>query len=126
MLPFIRALIIGWSLISIAISYYMFDLMKNDFTEEQYYFTYLKSSEKLTGSNDDSEVRIILEELSRRGAFKQFLEQLKEDAEFGGKYVEYVDVEPKFYLLFPIYVFLIWSIPILVFCILSFTFKKRN
>ncbi len=130
-----RYLIIGWSIVSVAIVIVTFQLMKSHFIEEDYEVTLVyKTPEKVKSlSNPEKEWEIVAESLfSGKDVYetisitkKEFIERIKK--------AKSVTIESKskvkdtsIYLFFPIYAFIVWTIPVLVFSLLGLLFSKKD
>ena len=130
-----RYLIIGWSIVTLAIVIVTFQLMKSHFIEEDYEVTLVyKTPEKVkSATNSDKEWEIVAESLFfGKDVFdtisitkKEFIERIKK--------AKSVTIESKnkvkdtsVYLFFPIYAFIVWSIPVLVFSLIGLLFSRKN
>jgi len=109
--------------------------MKSHFIEEDYEVTLVyKTPEKVkSATNSDKEWEIVAESLFfGKDVFdtisitkKEFIERIKK--------AKSVTIESKnkvkdtsVYLFFPIYAFIVWSIPVLVFSLIGLLFSRKN
>jgi hypothetical protein len=121
------AVIIGWSVLCGILAMFALPQIRSHFSEQRHYFIWLRSPEKLTGSEEDLRARKVLEEAARRNILKsEFFEKLKQEGNTSGIYVEHTVVNPTFYWLYGFSVVLFWGVPALVFAVIWSVVSKRN
>lgn len=134
MKAWIKYLILGWSIVSVGITIVSFQIMKSQFIEEDYQVSvFYKEPEK--GSADGrKEIGVLLFD------YKDPLGLLKNDPmtitkkEFVDmmKMAKDVNIVPKswvkdraIYLYLPMYAFVVWAIPIVVFSLVGLLFSRK-
>jgi hypothetical protein len=118
------ALLVGWSILCATLAAVALPDIRAGFSEQQHYFVWLRDPEKLTGSDEDIQARLVLRSMAKRGILKDnFLDKLKSEGSLGGLYVEHLEVHGSFYWVYVFCVVLFWGIPSLFICVL---WKKRG
>lgn len=130
-----KYLIIGWSIVSVGIIIVSFQLMKNDFIQEDYEIMMIyKTPEKIPPTEKfPNEWEVLAEDLFYgKDVFdtlsitkKQFADRMKK--------AKGVTIESKnkvkdksVYVFLPLYAFAVWAIPILVFSLLGILFYRKG
>jgi hypothetical protein len=140
MRTWIKYLIIGWSIVSIVLVIVSFQLAKSDFVKEDYeIMMVLKAPEKAALTPPPGyildEPEVIAEKLFPKQKAKDFLHGLdpsitKKEFVDKIKKAKGVTIESKtkvdkaIYVILPIYAFLVWGIPILVFSLVGVIFGR--
>ena len=121
-----KYLVIGWSIICVGITIVSFQIMKNDYIQEDYdIFLPLRVPEKLEGGLEFMGPLIYADEKEKFLSKEQFIERAK-----GAKSIELrgtSKVKNKaIYLYLPIYAFVVWALPILMFVLVGNLFGKTR
>lgn len=129
-----KYLTIGWSIVTVAIVIVSFQLMKNQFIEEDYevMMVYKVPEKMATTDNVPSHWEAVAENLFyNKDIFdtisitkKEFVERMKK--------AKGVTIESKnkikdksVYLFLPLYAFAVWTVPILVFSLVGLLFSRK-
>ena len=135
MKTWMKYLVIGWSIVSVAVVVISFQIMREDIIEEEYYIPLpelLKAKireAKQDGYNDQEIVDFLLNKLKELITQKKLspteeeLNALLKTKEIQVRF--HRNVDPIFYIVLPIYAFLIWGIPILVFSLVGIMFSRK-
>ncbi len=136
MKTWMKYLIIGWSIVSVVVVLISFQIMREDIIEEEYYIplpellqTKIKEA-KQDGYNDQEIVDFLLNQLEELITQKKLspteeeLNALLKTKEIQVRFQR--NVEPILYIVLPIYAFLIWALPILVFSLIGTIFTRRD
>lgn len=119
--------IIGWSVLCGILAVFALPEIRSHFSDQRHYFVWIRSPGRLTGSEEDSKAREVLEEAARRNLLKsEFFEKLKREGNTSGVYVEHTVVNPTFYWLYTFSVVLFWGVPALVLAVVWSVVSKRN
>jgi hypothetical protein len=129
-----KYLIIGWSIVTVAIVIVSFQLMKSHFIEEDYEIMMVyKEPEKMPASdNGPGHWEAVAENLFfNKDVFdtiaitkKEFVDRMKKAK--GVTIDSKTTIKDKsVYLFLPLYTFLVWTIPILVFSLVGFLFSRK-
>jgi hypothetical protein len=137
-----KYLIIGWSIVSVGLVIVSFQLAKSDFIKEDYeIMMVLKAPEKAALTPPPGyildEPEVIAEKLFPGQKAKDFLDGLdpsitKKEFVDKIKKAKGVTIESKtkvnkaIYMILPIYAFLVWGIPILVFSLVGVIFGRAK
>jgi hypothetical protein len=127
-----KYLIVGWSIVSVAIVIVSFQLMKGHFIEEDYEITMIyKIPEKVVMTND-TQIELLGQPLFQgKDIFdnlsitkKEFVERMKKAK---GITIESRNkIKDKLvYLFLPLYAFAVWMIPTVVFALVGLLFSRK-
>ena len=134
-----KYLIIGWSIVSAAIIIVSFQIMKNDYIEEDYEVMMVYTvpeKEKIEGSTGHLEAIAadlfykktdplsLLDYVAPALTKKEFVEKMKKAK--GITIESNSKIKDKIiYVYLPIYAFAVWMIPILVFSLMGLLFSRK-
>ena len=137
MKTYFKYLIIGWSIVSIVLVILSFQVMKKEFIEEKFVL-WMPSLKQAEGKYVFGEqlFQITLEELGKKVKARYSEYSDLEDRDVGrrvfDKYLKDkgLDVELRyepsiFYIVFPIYTFFIWALPVIVFSLVGIIFSRK-
>ena len=137
MKEWIKFLIIGWSIVSVGIIIVSFQMMKEDYIQEDYtIMMLLKTPERFGVSEEDPEGIFHWNAenlfLGERGIFdensitkKEFVERMKKAKGVEITSKNYI-VDKSIYIFLPIYAFGVWAIPIIVFTLIRVVFTQKD
>ena len=130
-----KFLIIGWSIVSVGIIIVSFQIMKEDFIQEDYtIMMLLKTPERFAPTEEFPEGIVfdaqnlfhgkdIFDEFSITK--KQFVERIKKAKEVTIESKNKIE-DKSIYILLPLYAFGVWAIPIIVFALIGILFTKKD
>jgi len=125
MKAYFKYLILGWSIVSVGLIVLAYQIIKKDIIQENYEIRLPEKIPDKLASQGFTFLGTFLYHDLKCLSKKEFTKRLK-DAKEIDIYSSYKIKEPKaFYILFPIYAFLIWALPIIVFSLLGLVFKKK-
>ena len=121
MKTWLKYLVIGWSIVCIGIVIVSFQIMKKDYVKDSYNIDLPMQS----GPGLLPIARIIFDNENEMLSKEQFIEVIK-----GCKSIElrseHKVINRAIYLYLPIYSFIVWALPILVFAFLGIIFEKAK
>lgn len=129
-----KYLIIGWSIVTVAISILSFQIMKSHFGQEKYdiLINYKEPEVVAAADNGQDGWEFVGESLFYGKdiydkitiTLKEFVDRMKKAK--GVTIDSKTTIKDKsIYLYLPLYVFAIWAVPILVFCFLGLLFSAK-
>lgn len=126
MKTWVKYLIIGWSIVCIGIIVVSFQILKKDYIQEDFSIDLLLRTPEKVGDNIELIADFLYFDQNEKSLSKdQFIERIK-----GSKAIEFQSkhtVKNKsIYLYLPIYSFIIWAFPILLFTLLGVLFEKTR
>ncbi len=119
-----KFLVIGWSVVCVGIVVVSFEIMKKDYVTEDYSIYAPQRVEKKEIDGDIYLGAVLYTNPNEFLSKEQFIERVK-----GAKAIELQSghkINKSIYLYLPIYSFVIWAFPILVFVMLGYLFEKSS
>ncbi len=135
MKTWMKYLVIGWSIVCLGLIIATFQIMKNEYVEVSYSIEPSKATQNWalnrirTDSNNQDIYNFLIKRYKEIFIDKRIIETtelnniLKDEAFF--KVESHYIIDNMIFVLYPIYAFLIWGTPVLVFSLIGVIFTRK-